>query len=549
MDALVSQKLQCEDLEVEFDVLPVVDPDVYKDPRELEIYRGVSSVEAQLAATQKKIDEINSEIDRLTNHADGVDYTVAVASGILCGLMDSFFVGELGLFENANDAAKERFRNTKGSVHNSVNRLIEKYAKARGYQGDGLKGAIAFLEKKFPVAQDNVWHGKGYSSTKTHHIDDIAHHPSILGLFSAILVYYFGLSTFINKDGKVTFDLTNAHFKEFIALIIICGTIKWLTNIAEQKVIPCFDDDVPKPIQILIQNLHKAPAVISILKVVDNWFGHMVSDMGGSKNTAGGGTGIPGLFISFLKELTLLPGIKNSKLPKFINALYQNTKDSPLTDKLDLRTELAVVKEQGTPVFINEVVVRTFFFVRRILVESNTASVISEIDWESVLPFGNRTIVRMMTIASGTFTAVDMADAAIHAAGKSGGTLPGFVAQMVLRINFVGVGRFAIAVGSDAKMGVQRSRARDERIALYSEMTALTNAKVFYKQAGMWIAAENTGETIEQACNAAEAAGAYYMEAMEDIDESLSKIETYLPAVKEKNPGLTDEMLDILKWG
>ena len=549
MDPLVSLKSQSEDLDVEFEILPVVDPNSFKDPRQLEIYRGVSSVEAQLAIVQTKIDEINAEIDRLTNHADGVDYTVAISSGILCGLMDVFFVGELGLFENASDTAKARFHDAKGSVHSSVNKFIEKYAKVRGYPGTGLKGAIEFLETKFPVAQDNVWHGKQYSSTKTHHIDDIAHHPSILGLFSAILVYYFGISTFVTKDGKVRFDHTDAHFIETLVLIIICGTIKWLVNIAEQKELPIFDDDVPKPIQTIIQNLHKLPAVISVLKVADNWFGHLVSDMGGSNKTAGGGAGIPGLFISFLKELTLLPGIKDSKLPKFINTLYQNTKASPLTDKLDFRTELTVVNQQGAPILINEVIVRTFYFVRRLIVEANSVSTISDINWESVIPFSNRTIIRMMTIATGTFTAVDMADAAIRAAGKSGGTLPGFVAQMILRVNFVGVGRFAISVGSDAKMGIQRSRARDERMKLYAEQIALTDAKVFYKQADMWIEAENAGVAIEQVYNTAEKAGAYYVAAMEEIRKSMENIGEYLPEIQKKNPALTTELLDIIEWG
>ena len=34
------------------------------------------------------------------------------------------------------------------------------------------------------------------------------------------------------------------------------------------------------------------PALLEIAKCADNWFGHLVSDMGGSKNTAGGGMGM-----------------------------------------------------------------------------------------------------------------------------------------------------------------------------------------------------------------------------------------------------------------
>ena len=48
----------------------------------------------------------------------------------------------------------------------------------------------------------------------------------------------------------------------------------------------------------------------------------------------------------------------------------------------------------------------------------------NRINWNNVLPFKNRTVIRMLTIATGTFTAIDMADAAIQSAVKSGGFGP-----------------------------------------------------------------------------------------------------------------------------
>src|SRR5690606_40344799 len=41
----------------------------------------------------QKIDDLNLEIERLTNHSDYIDNTVAVSSGILAGIIDSFWVG------------------------------------------------------------------------------------------------------------------------------------------------------------------------------------------------------------------------------------------------------------------------------------------------------------------------------------------------------------------------------------------------------------------------------------------------------------------------
>ena len=101
----------------------------------------------------------------------------------------------------------------------------------------------------------------------------------------------------------------------------------------------------------------------------------------------------------------------------------------------------------------------------------------------------------MMTIATGTFTAIDMADAAVYAATKSI-DISTFFSNMLLRVNFVGVGRFAVAVVSDTGMGVSRSIKQNQRIKLQREQLLLLDAKVYYKQAGMWIAAEDAGETL-----------------------------------------------------
>jgi hypothetical protein len=63
----------------------------------------------------------------------------------------------------------------------------------------------------------------------------------------------------------------------------------------------------------------------------------------------------------------------------------------------------------------------------------------------------------MLTIATGTFTLVDLTDAAIRGALKSGGNAALFAKEFVLRVNFVGVGRFAVAAATDIAMGVNRS--------------------------------------------------------------------------------------------
>jgi len=461
----------------EYKHLHTVDADGIKVEYEVELPQITNDYERMRAQFYDDYHMTLNELERLTNHAEGLDYALAASSGVIAGLIDVFFVGELGIFKDASEAAKNAFQVDKGHVHEKMNRYIEYYAKGKGYDGrKGLTGAIEFMEKKYPVLQDNVWSGKGISSTKTHHLDDLAHHPTLLGLLSAIMVQYLRLSTFAGKDGKVTFLLVETDKKELIKIfapVVLSGFLKWIIYMAEREDVVEIDD-LPKPIQILIRKIHLIPVIIPLLKVVDNWYGHLVSDMGGSKNTPGGGTGISGIFLSFFKEISMLPGIDKSSLPQVLNNLYQGTKNSPLTDKLDLRTEVTFLKKQMLPVIINEVLVRTSFMIHHLIKELQTND-IQHLHWNSVIPFYNRSIVRLMTISTGTMEAIDIADAAIRATLKSGGTLPGFAIQFCLRINFVGIGRFGIACATDVAMGIKKERleyaAASAEVAIAADRT------------------------------------------------------------------------------
>ena len=109
---------------------------------------------------------------------------------------------------------------------------------------------------------------------------------------------------------------------------------------------------------------------------------------------------------------------------------------------------------------------------------------------------------------------------------------------MLLRVNFVGVGRLAIAVTSDVGMGISRSVKRSQRIKLQEEQILLLGAKVYYKQAGMWIAAENTGETLEEAYNMMEKTTEIFARSVDDVKDSLNNIGEMVPAIEEKNRDL-----------
>ncbi len=485
-EAILKQSVNGLDIEYELTTTDSVKN--VQDERSAKIRQGLSVVDQDLDIVRNKINKLDTEIERLTNHADGLDYAVAVISGILTGLIDSLWVGEFSMNRG------------KAWSNHAVNDLVMTTAKGMGYKGERLDGAIKFIENKAPIPSDNLWYGKDIGiSSKSHHLDDLAHHPTLVGLIFSILTQFTREGYFSNREGSF-FSITVEKDQLIGGTIpekIFCGAI--------------------------------------------NWFLHLVGDMSGSNKTAGVGMGIPGPIVAILKELSALPGINRTELA-------MKLKDVFTKEKFDLRGELAVGHElarQAVPVVINEVLVRTFYFIRHFCVEYKKCHKFSAIEWKKTLPFNNRTIVRMLTIAHGTFVAVDSADAAIRAFIKSGPELAAFLANFVLRVNFVGVGRFTIACYSDLKMGSERRVLYAERVQLYSKIIFLTESKVFYKQAEAWIAAEDAEKMIVLLEKAAETHVRFFADSLWEIHKDLPHIGRLAGQAECHNPGLKKKLLKL----
>ena len=148
--------------------------------------------------------------------------------------------------------------------------------------------------------------------------------------------------------------------------------------------------------------------------------------------------------------------IGDHKLSVFLSKVFNGTifakhdengkiiKDTAI--RFDLRGELGVLAEigkQGIPVIANDCIVRSFYFIRRFALELKSLQCTSigdvrlrDLDWDRVKPFDNPTLTRMLTISSAVFSTVDIAEAVI-------------TKQYFVAVNYVGVGRFAVAIGSE----------------------------------------------------------------------------------------------------
>jgi len=351
--------------------------------------------------------DLDSQISLLSSQADKFDYLVSVGSGVLCGLLDILWVGDFSL---------ERGR---GIASDKIDGFVTKTAQLLGCKKDDLESAVKLLEKKFPIPSDG--NTPDFGGGLQHHLRDFAHHPTIAGLMFSLLTQFTNKS--YGTDTKSVFMVVDVPqvSKAFIG------------------------DDVPT----------------KIIYGTVTWFFHLVSDVAGSSSSAGlsGGTGIPGPILALAKELSVLPFFKNMtvgdhSLSLFLSKLFNGTllakhddsgkiiRDTVL--KFDLRGELGLgieIGRQAIPVVANECIVRGFYLIRRLAMEIkenniSTLSDMKQIDWDRVKPLNSPTIARMLTIATGVFTTVDVGEAVV-------------TQKYWVSINYVGIGRFAVAIGED----------------------------------------------------------------------------------------------------
>lgn len=376
----------------------------------------ISNEELARIDIDQAIFELDNKIDMLSPHADNIDYFIAISSGLICAIIDVFSVKEFDLRRGRNLATKQ------------VNSVVIKIAKLQGCKKNDIKDCVKFLEKSFKLSSDR--HINIYGGALQHHLRDFSHHLSICGLLFSILTQFTGYTFGTDTNGK--FILNKLEDDSLVG-----------KNFAEKI---CFGTII--------------------------WAFHLISDMAGSSATASltGGTGIPGPILSIFKEMSSLPIFQSrdgNKFSLFISKLFNGTlfaehdsngKIIPNTKlQLDFRGELGVLNElggQAFPVLINETIVRTFYFIRRLGVElkqqmPKRISDIKNIDWNKVKPFKNATVDRMMTVATSVFTTVDVTSAiCMHRE------------RWFIAVNYVGVGRFVVAIGKETINCINRNNVK-----------------------------------------------------------------------------------------
>lgn len=212
---------------------------------------------------------------------------------------------------------------------------------------------------------------------------------------------------------------------------------------------------------------------------------------------------------------------------------------------------LILLGKQTLPVLVNECLVRAFYFIRRFFKEISDKDISSpselyRVDWDNTVPFKNRTIVRMMTISTLVFSAVDIAAATVEGVLVSDGNLAKFFSKFIISVNFIGVGRAIVACGTDLLMGVMQRRDRQDRALLIDEMIRLENIKMSYKQKDVWVKAKKAEDVINESYSMMARVQEEFNRSYYGNKEDLASIGSNVSKIEDKNPGLVDEINDIL---
>lgn len=342
--------------------------------------------------------------DDIISESDRIYYSLAACSGILCGGLDILFVRELNI-----DFYKE-------IGEKDAEKIVKLAAKLKGYDNDDLEGAVRYLEKNASVAFDKAMNKLG--GPLLHHLNDLAHHPSIVGLICSILVQITKSAYGWDKDGKF--------------IIVPLKDIKDADKLFGKNLIEC------------------------VGKGAIDWLFHIASDIAGSGSTPGEGMGLPGPLGSLIRDLSTLPFIKE-KTNEYIKYAYN-------TLRIDFRVEIGFLKNQSMPVIVNEVITRVLYsaygLYKEIKVkEIDDTSNFDLIDLKEIMPLNNRTLTRMLTISSLVFVTMNGVKATIKSEG--------LIEMIPLHLNYVGLFRCSIAIINDSKYIVADLTELKRKIRIY----------------------------------------------------------------------------------
>lgn len=391
-----------------------------------------ASIADALAQAESELVSLNETVDSIKGlkpDCDKLDYILAASSGALCGVIDIFLVGKPGE-SSIGDITDKWFADRTMSFAKQCHPEKKNF--------DSLDSALRFLEKKFKVPYDQTGLGDAGRAVfdlnaKNHHFKSLAHNPSLLGLFFSILDQFSNTSHFISDGQLISLNKADANWElqgTNIQSKLFCGFV--------------------------------------------NWIGHLISDVSGSSSSSAKGnrgTGLPSPFWTWTNDIIAIKaklGLRVTETDKAMNELALNIFEKGY----DIRFQTA----QTIPVVLNELLVRFVYAIRRLFgyfLETPKSERSFTLMLQKCNPFSSATVKRMLTVAHGTFCLVDVSDAVGRSFVAGGGTFN--AVEFILRLNIIGVGRFAISLYGETKRSISHNQAKRESAFAAREIIIVNN--------------------------------------------------------------------------
>ncbi|MFI3212802.1 MAG: hypothetical protein R3Y24_05620 [Eubacteriales bacterium] len=287
---------------------------------------------------------------------DNYDYLIAVGCGAISGLIDIFLVG------SPTDSKLQSWTDAQ------VDKSIMSFSKLCGWspragKENNVSSAIGHLEKTFKVNYDHRHSGDVNGlfsmSTKNHHMKSLAHSPSIVGLFFSILNQFTSTASFLSGGQLITVKTETFELQghSFISKLF-CG--------------------------------------------VANWFGHIMSDIGGSSGATGRGSGI---VIPFYELFQLC------NFGSFQVGEQRNTLATVATKVFEQGYDARFGLTMAIPVVICDLSIKLIWAIKHYFYYKKPL--------KECLPTKKHDDLRvMLIIGNGTLCLMDGADAAIRSGGN-----------------------------------------------------------------------------------------------------------------------------------
>lgn len=359
---------------------------------------------------------VDAEFETSVSEKDHSYYTVAVASGVLTGVFSQLKLSE-GILKKINEWKDKDW-----------DKYILLAAQMAGYKKSDLKAAKSFLKDRFvPFIDEEL--RREYQEGLDKWINAISSHPSVAGLVFSAFTQFSGEKYWLGEKG-----IEKEPVPEYYAIgrnaeeKIVYGLLYWIFNLSIDVAlskIPLLEEmKIPKEVSKLLKELFRQP-----------FFEKIPKDYKDAEQ----------IYSVWIKQI-----FENSEC-KDEDGEVQTFDLHKMIDSLSNRAF-----SESTPVIINECIVRSFYFLKKLIAEVKEKEIkslndLKMVDPSHVLPFNNRLISRMILISSGCFVGVNVAGATLKAIAKGKKGKEEFAGALLAEVCIAGVGRFVFACVADSK--------------------------------------------------------------------------------------------------